>query len=105
MSAVQPIKLKDEEAIQRFLEHCHRREYPAKTTIIRQGDPSHDLFYIVKGSVSVMLEDEEGRELVLAYLNPGDFFGEIGLSTNTSIVAPWSGPRQSAKWRPSPTRS
>lgn len=38
MSAVQPIKLKDEEAIQRFLEHCHRKEYPAKTTIIRQGD-------------------------------------------------------------------
>jgi CRP/FNR family cyclic AMP-dependent transcriptional regulator len=29
--------------------------------------------------VTVLLEDEEGRELVLAYLNPGDFFGEIGL--------------------------
>ena len=26
-----------------------------------------------------MLEDGEGRELVLAYLNPGDFFGEIDL--------------------------
>ena len=26
-----------------------------------------------------MLEDADGRELVLAYLNPGDFFGEIGL--------------------------
>ena len=26
-----------------------------------------------------MLEDEEGRELVLAYLNPGDFFGEMSL--------------------------
>ena len=25
-----------------------------------------------------MLEDEERRELALAYLNPGDFFGEIG---------------------------
>lgn len=68
-----------DEAIQRFLEHCHRKQYPAKSTIIRQGDPSHDLFYIVKGSVTVLLEDEEGRELVLAYLNPGDFFGEIGL--------------------------
>ncbi len=79
MSAVQPIKFKDDEAIQKFLEHCHRKQYSAKTTIIRQGDPSHDLFYIVKGSVSVMLEDEEGHELVLAYLNPGDFFGEIGL--------------------------
>lgn len=47
--------------------------------IIRQGDPSHELFYIVKGSVSVMLEDDAGHELVLAYLNPGEFFGEIGL--------------------------
>lgn len=26
-----------------------------------------------------MFKDDEGRELVLAYLNPGDFFGEIGL--------------------------
>jgi len=67
------------DAIQKFLEQCHRKNYPAKATIIRQGDPSHDLFYIVKGSVTVLLEDEEGRELVLAYLNAGDFFGEIGL--------------------------
>jgi CRP/FNR family transcriptional regulator, cyclic AMP receptor protein len=79
MSVVQPIKAKADELILRFLEQCHRRQYPAKSTIIRQGDPSHDLFYIVRGSVTVMLEDEEGRELVLAYLNAGDFFGEIGL--------------------------
>jgi len=79
MSVVQPIKGKADEPIRKFLEHCHRRQFVAKSTIIRQGDPSHDLFYIVKGSVTVLLEDEEGRELVLAYLNPGDFFGEIGL--------------------------
>ena len=79
MSVVQPVKGKADELILRFLEHCHRRQFPAKSTIIRQGDPSHDLFYIVRGSVTVMLEDEEGRELVLAYLNAGDFFGEIGL--------------------------
>jgi CRP/FNR family cyclic AMP-dependent transcriptional regulator len=58
MSVVQPIKPKADELIQRFLEHCHRRNYPTKSTIIRQGDPSHDLFYIVKGSVTVLLEDE-----------------------------------------------
>ena len=79
MSVVQPRTASGEEPIQKFLEHCHRKQFPAKSTIIRQGDPSHDLFYIVKGSVTVMLEDDEGRELVLAYLNPGDFFGEIGL--------------------------
>ena len=65
--------------IERFLEHCHRRTYPAKQLIIKEGDPSRDLFYIIEGSVSVLVEDDKGHEIVLAYLNPGDFFGEIGL--------------------------
>ena len=78
-STAEAIQQTGDDAIQRFLEHCHRKQYSAKSTIIRQGDPSHELYYIIKGSVTVMLEDEEGRELVLAYLNPGDFFGEMSL--------------------------
>ena len=65
--------------ISRFLEHCHVRSYPAKHIIIKEGDPSADLYYMVAGSVSVLIDDQKGREIVLAYLNPGDFFGEIGL--------------------------
>lgn len=65
--------------IERFLEHCHRKTYPAKQLIIKEGDPSRDLFYIIAGSVTVLVEDDKGHEIVLAYLNPGDFFGEIGL--------------------------
>ena len=70
---------KVEESIQTFLTQCHRREFPAKAAIIRQGDPAGELFYIITGSVTVLLEDDKGHEIVLAYLNPGDFFGEIGL--------------------------
>jgi CRP/FNR family cyclic AMP-dependent transcriptional regulator len=66
-------------AMQRFLEYCHRRTYPAKTVIVNAGDPSEELFYIIKGSVSVVMEDDDGHEIVLAYLNQGDFFGEIGM--------------------------
>jgi CRP/FNR family cyclic AMP-dependent transcriptional regulator len=65
--------------MQRFLEFCHRRTYPAKTVIVNAGDPSDELFYIISGSVSVIMEDDDGHELVLAYLNQGDFFGEIGM--------------------------
>lgn len=65
--------------IARFLEHCHQKQYPAKSVIIKEGDPSNDLYYIISGSVTVMVEDQKGREIVLTYLNPGDFFGEIGL--------------------------
>jgi len=68
---------------ERFLEHCHRKSYPSKQLIIREGDPSTDLYYIISGSVSVQVEDKKGREIVLAYLNPGDFFGELGLFDET----------------------
>ena len=67
------------ELTERFLEHCHRKTYPSKQLIVREGDPSTDLYYIISGSVSVQVEDSKGREIVLAYLNPGDFFGELGL--------------------------
>ncbi len=62
-----------------FLAHCHRRRYPAKSTLIYAGDKSDSLYYIVKGSVTVIIEDDEGREMIVAYLNDGDFFGEMGV--------------------------
>ena len=62
-----------------FLSNAHRRKYPNKTTIIHEGDKCETLYYIISGSVSVVLEDEDGKEAVITYLNPGDFFGEMGL--------------------------
>ena len=71
-------------AIERFLNLCHRHRYPAKNTIINMGDKPDILYYIISGSVSVVIEQEgEERELVLAYLNPGDFFGEMALFDDT----------------------
>jgi CRP/FNR family cyclic AMP-dependent transcriptional regulator len=68
-----------DQSIVSFLAQCHSRQFPPKAAIIRQGDPAGELYYIIRGSVTVLLEDEKGHEIVLAYLNPGDFFGEIGL--------------------------
>ena len=70
--------------ITRFLEHCHHKAYAAKQLIIKEGDPSNDLYYIISGSVTVMIEDSKGNEIVLAYLNAGEFFGEIGLFSKES---------------------
>jgi cAMP-binding proteins - catabolite gene activator and regulatory subunit of cAMP-dependent protein kinases len=60
-------------SITRFLEHCHLKQYPAKSLIIKEGDTSSELYYIISGSVTVQIEDQKGHEIVLAYLNPGDF--------------------------------
>lgn len=76
-------------ALDQFLEHCHRRTYPAKTIIINAGDVSDELYYILKGSVTVLMEDDNGREIVLAYLNEGDFFGELGFFDDDHRRSAW----------------
>ncbi|EQD32599.1 transcriptional regulator, Crp/Fnr family, partial [mine drainage metagenome] len=71
--------LSDIPAINRFLSYCRIRTVPSKTVVIHAGDLPDVLYYIISGSVEVMIEDEEGNEMVLAYLNRGQFFGEMGL--------------------------
>lgn len=72
------------EYITRLLSYCHTRKYPAKSDIIRPGDPADALCYILEGSVAVMMEDEDGRELILTYLNKGDFIGEMGIFVHSA---------------------
>jgi len=79
----------DQGAIERLLEHCHRRTFPAKSTIINAGDVSYELYYLIKGSVSVLFEDDSGHEIILAYLNKGDFFGEIGMFDEKHERSAW----------------
>lgn len=75
--------------VDRFLSHCHRRKYPAKSTIIYAGDESDALYYIIKGSVTVLIEDDDGREMIMSYLNEGDFFGEMGLFDELAGRSAW----------------
>ena len=72
-----------------FLSSAHKRLHPRGSTIIFAGEASDSIFYIIKGSVSVIIEDDNGREIIVSYLNEGDFFGEIamlGEGTRTAWV-------------------
>lgn len=62
-----------------FIMHSHKRKYPAKSTIIHEGEDADTLYYVISGSVAVLIKDEEGKEMILSYLNQGDFIGELGL--------------------------
>jgi len=69
----------EQPAIQAFIAQATKRSYPAKQAIIHAGDEPQSLFLLLEGSMSVAVQDEENREIVLAYLNPGEFFGEMCL--------------------------
>lgn len=46
---------------------------------MKPDDPADTLLYVVDGQLTVLLEDDEGKEIILTYLNKGDFIGEMGL--------------------------
>ena len=73
----------DAATIDRFIAHCHRRKYPARTDVFRPGDDAGTLYYIISGSVSIIASEDDGRELVLGYIGPGEFVGELGLFIET----------------------
>jgi CRP/FNR family cyclic AMP-dependent transcriptional regulator len=47
--------------------------------IVRAGDSTDSLYILLSGRAKVTNFDEEGREIILAWLGPGEFFGEMGL--------------------------
>ncbi|WP_372392119.1 cAMP-activated global transcriptional regulator CRP [Xanthomonas sp. NCPPB 3582] len=69
----------DAGTIERFLAHSHRRRYPTRTDVFRPGDPAGTLYYVISGSVSIIAEEDDDRELVLGYFGSGEFVGEMGL--------------------------
>ena len=85
------IKPQTDTTISWFLSQCHIHKYNAKTTIIHEGEKAETLYYIAKGSVAVMIKDKDGKEMILSYLNQGDFIGEVGLfdKSETPVRTAW----------------
>lgn len=70
--------------IDKFLTICRQKRYAKKSLIIRPGDSPDALYYVLEGSLSISMPDENGKDYVLTNLKAGDFIGEIGLFVQTS---------------------
>ncbi len=55
-------------------------EYGRADVIFTQGDPCESFLYIQKGRVKISALSKAGREVIVAILGAGDFFGEGGLA-------------------------
>lgn len=78
MTIIRPIK-QDPAWLEPFLSFCHTKTYEKNVEFIRAGESAESLYYLIEGSVAAVIEDEDRRELLLAYINSGEFIGEMGL--------------------------
>lgn len=55
------------------------KKFPKDAVILRQENRSNNLFVIYKGRVKAVMYGDNGREIILNWYGPSDFFGEMSL--------------------------
>lgn len=69
---------------------AERQTIPDGSCILREGDPSDALYFLVQGQ-AVVRKDQAGQAMTVGRLTAGDAFGEVGLLTrkprSTTILA------------------
>ena len=81
----------DETELERLSRVAARRRAGRGDQVVRAGESADALLILLTGRAKVTNFDEEGREIILAWLGPGEFFGEMGLidgsERSASVIA------------------
>jgi CRP-like cAMP-binding protein len=54
-------------------------ELKRRTSVYLPGDPADKIYLLKRGVVKISTLTDEGKEIVLAFLHPGDVFGELAV--------------------------
>ncbi|HEY5676043.1 MAG TPA: cyclic nucleotide-binding domain-containing protein, partial [Myxococcales bacterium] len=87
---VKKVPLFDDLSQDAFVELVNKVGYhrhAAGQRIIREGDPGRSFYIIVEGKVRVFKSTKDGKELTLAHLGEGAFFGEMALLSGAPRTA------------------
>ena len=68
-----------EDDLEQIAEHATPESFRRGALIISDGDPADALYVVINGRVKVFLGSDDGKEVVLTILGPGESFGEIAL--------------------------
>jgi len=69
----------DEPTLRVLAERSVERSFPRHGRLFFQGDPGDGLFVVASGLVKVVVTSEDGEEMVLVTLGPGEALGELAV--------------------------
>jgi CRP-like cAMP-binding protein len=69
----------DNEVLNNLLAITNSKFYAPQQVVLKQGEPGDEMFFIVKGKVTVRLNLTDDEEITIGKLSPGEAFGEIAL--------------------------
>ena len=69
----------DDEELKDVAASCTPRNYPKNSMIILEEEFGDTVFGICEGTVKITRVNDEGKEVILALLGPGEIFGEMAI--------------------------
>jgi len=69
----------DDAAANQLAESAQVVTHPAGQLLFREGDIADSIYLVLEGTVRLTKKDPEGKEQLLAFVGPNDFFGEFGV--------------------------
>src|SRR5207244_9988662 len=69
----------DDAAVEELSGYLHAVELKGGSSLFRVGDSGDAMYFIESGRVRITVTDADGREVILASLGHGDFFGELAI--------------------------
>jgi len=75
------LNILDDREIESLSNLIHPVIYEKGATLIKQDDSGNSLFILIEGLLEVHIKSENNTDINVAYLSPGEFFGEMSLLT------------------------
>jgi uncharacterized membrane protein len=69
----------DDAAVEELCGYLHPVELKGGSNLFRVGDSGDAMYIIESGRIRITVTDADGREVILASLGHGDFFGEMAM--------------------------
>lgn len=69
----------NDERLEEIARIASLRSVARNTTILQAGDRTDNLYLVIAGALKVQISDQDGREVILSLLGPGEMFGEMGV--------------------------
>ena len=68
-----------EDVLEAIVSEAHDRNLQRGDIIFREDDPPDELYIVLSGRIAIVNKSIDGRESMVALMEPGDLFGEMGL--------------------------
>jgi CRP/FNR family cyclic AMP-dependent transcriptional regulator len=62
-------------------------EYTRGETIISEGEVNPYIYAVIRGTVNVLVSEDDGKEVFICAIGEGDVFGEAGMFLNVKRTA------------------